>query len=363
MEHNHGDGSMSLVFDDIGAFCGYRKMNIISFSTQLLDLNEDCLLQIFGYLNIMDLAHLCESSASLKASAETVFQSKHSSWLNFMLYNIDINYNANGFLLPLKHFGSMAKSISLSTDTLIGFSNHTNILKLLAKYCGKNIRVLTMVKFHIDFDVCNKSTQVNILDLMINLHALHLMDGALINCASIFEFCQNSLMAISLLDTKTDLATKFGLIRNYPKLQQLTLYNQKTGKMPIHMHQPALIKLLTLNADVSTLEIRDNRMSNEFLAKICNVVRSNELIILFTRKLTDMPYVKLENVKHLILLFERNKMSFWGYFAFFHKWSSSRNMMADLKKYTSTRICVHDCHSKEYYACRKSSNLCSFNQY
>ncbi|KAJ6649533.1 hypothetical protein Bhyg_04769 [Pseudolycoriella hygida] len=112
----------------------------------VLGLNDDCLLSIFNYLSLMDLATTSEVCERFKLIADDVFSRRYKH-IEFPKMGAEFSYNHH----ILKHFGHKITSSSFSQNEFhlsLSKKQMSCIFEWLGKYCTE-----TLEKFSIDSKV------------------------------------------------------------------------------------------------------------------------------------------------------------------------------------------------------------------
>lgn len=122
----------------------------VANDTPIPELNDDCLREIFDYLNVLDLVAVAEACPRFKAIAEARFSIEHKTFDSELLIRaagqtrVQLDH-LEGFL---KHFGSLIMDLKVSFFELSTFGNNV-VLGLIAKYCRDTLIVLKLVGFEL----------------------------------------------------------------------------------------------------------------------------------------------------------------------------------------------------------------------
>lgn len=141
---------------------------------ELMDLNDDCLLKIFGYLNVTKIWMIAETCKRAQALAQYTFRLKRHRLDLSILSNIsslkfdwkslegfdkiaEISWEDTENFLCI--FGNCIQSLSISQDQLVE-SKSQKILTLIGKHCGKNLTELELKKIHIKTEWMENAEQL-----------------------------------------------------------------------------------------------------------------------------------------------------------------------------------------------------------
>lgn len=131
-----------------------------SNATKFYDLNDDCVLEIFQRLTVLDLCAIRYTCKRFDALAEYFFKMVYKT-LNFSNTNIKGEYSLlteDEMKTILTTFGSQMDSVTVNADSFEPESKV--VLQIINEYCGaKRLRFFKMVKFVIDDETverCNR---------------------------------------------------------------------------------------------------------------------------------------------------------------------------------------------------------------
>lgn len=123
----------------------------VSNATKFYDLNDDCVLEIFQKLSVLDLCAIRYTCKRFDALAEYFFKMVYKT-LNFSNWNIKGEYallTEDEMKTILTTFGGQMDSITVNADSFEPESKV--VLQVINEYCGaKRLRFFKMVKFVID---------------------------------------------------------------------------------------------------------------------------------------------------------------------------------------------------------------------
>lgn len=254
----------------------HEKRDVFN-DTTLLDLNVDCLLEIFKYLNVFDLSAVAEISDDFYWYAQYLFEQHHKRTLNFNHPKIKIT-NGNDFERVLKCFGQLAKSIVVSMTSFTGMCTGMSILELFAKHCGPNIEQLTLISFFINLKMCtNQAIKSKIYHLMSNVKNLTIHNGTLIHSGLLFEVCHLIVEQIYLRDVLMDNSTRDLFVRNYPSIRSLILLD-RNRRGTTYMTDDILERLRSLNICMETFSLIRSSIMKSLVGMVCGRPNLNELL-------------------------------------------------------------------------------------
>lgn len=122
-----------------------------SNATKFFDLNDDCVLEVFERLSVLDLCAFKWTCKRYFALADCFFEMAYKT-LNFGNWNIKSEYSLlteNDMRRILSTFGTKLESITVNADSFQPESKV--VLQTLNEFCcGRPLRSLKMVKFVID---------------------------------------------------------------------------------------------------------------------------------------------------------------------------------------------------------------------
>lgn len=123
----------------------------VSNATKFYDLNDDCILEIFQRISILDLCAIRYTCKRFDALSEFFFKMVYKT-LNFSNWNVKGEYallTEDEMKTILTTFGGQMDSITVNADS---FEPESKIvLQIINEYCGaKRLRFFKMVKFVID---------------------------------------------------------------------------------------------------------------------------------------------------------------------------------------------------------------------
>lgn len=138
-----------------------REMDSSSLSphaTTILDLNDDCLIEVCRHMHLMDLCVFADVCGRFRSSAQAYFE----------IYR-------NRDLLGVVHHGNLLENDSLGVARIFGVSifkivatpavNHPVLNALLTRYCCENF-------IDLSFESCNAATRATVI-IMGHLQKLH----------------------------------------------------------------------------------------------------------------------------------------------------------------------------------------------
>lgn len=191
-----------------------QKFNKIN-TTQLLDLKDQCLDQIFGHLNVIDLCSVTRVSKRFQQLAEMHVKEKFSEF-DFSILSVDRLISSQEASDILCTFGHMITSVTVPKKA---FHNHEiaghveqGLLKDLVECCGRKLHTVTLKNFHFTphaVDTLNKLSE--------SLQSL-----ALVGCVLAVD-CVFHLSNFSSLKRLTITNTRYPFTDVFPALKYLRL--------------------------------------------------------------------------------------------------------------------------------------------
>lgn len=140
--------------------------------TTILDLNDDCLLQVYKNLDLLDLTAVADVCSHLRRTAKDYFQLSKFRDLNFLLVDrcgdITVNQLISETSKVLRSFGAFITGFSGKNEWFTRRNSWLNIdglneesiakywrecVRLLAKYCGENLVELRLYRFEMTKEV------------------------------------------------------------------------------------------------------------------------------------------------------------------------------------------------------------------
>lgn len=269
-----------------------------------MDLNEDCLMEVFKHLNLLDLAMISKLGSWMYTCAAQSFEMHHKKTLNLLNAGFDLVAKDN-FRRVLRCFGRSAKAIIIYMTPFKGLRDDMTILKWVARYSGANTESITLDGFTIDLKMCeNNEVKSNLCRLISNLQTLNIYHGSLTNCGLWFDFCDRTIKTLNLQDVTMDNDTKYGFVRVYPNLTSLTMVNGSVSRSP-HLMQPALKMFFTLNKTIRKLKLLKTKITNSLLALICGLPALSNLSIRVQKDDDVSQLARLPNLTRLKIIGDR----------------------------------------------------------
>lgn len=200
------------------AFESQKKIQPIS-TTQLFDLNDYCLDEMFGYLDVIDLCSVARVSKRFRQLAAMLFKRKYAKFDFTTLFadRLIVKREARDVLCS---FGAMMQSVTIPRQL---FQNHDTVghveeglLKDIVKCCGKNLHILILKNFHFTTNVVNA----------LNMFSKSLAFLSLLACVSVSNcvFYLPNLSSLRSL-TVTNIHNCYALTDVFPALKYLVLDN------------------------------------------------------------------------------------------------------------------------------------------
>lgn len=229
-----------------------RPQNPIEMSLNLLEINDDCLLEIFTYLTVTELTNVASACTRLQTIARDLFSLRHKS----NCVEIDMNSIAcrpQTFLLRVvkrrnrnfsqyskrlqqliaifRHFGDLLTKLKVVfLDSVERFYNDV-VVNMMVLYCTDQLEQLELI----NCELSSPGVFHNARTLFGELKELVLHETTSVS----YWFLSSAEELIRLTLNGFSPSTVCGfLMNNYPKLQSLTVNNDRDHRMfstPIHI--------------------------------------------------------------------------------------------------------------------------------
>lgn len=204
--------------DDLGQFSNeLQKFETIS-TTKLLDLNDYCFDEIFGYLDVIELCSVSQVCKQFQKLAELYFKRKYSEFDFSTLFagRVLSNQEARDILC---NFGPMIKSMTIPRNAFHNLDRvghvEEGLLKDTVECCGETLHTLTLTNFHFT------SHAVESLNMLFKtIQALSLV-GSIVAEDCIFHL--SNFSALKRL-TISDTLDCYALMGPFPALEYLKLW-------------------------------------------------------------------------------------------------------------------------------------------
>lgn len=219
----------------------------------MLDLNDDCLLEIFKNLTDFELADIASTCSRFKTIACDLFSLRHhkSNGLEIDIRLGDHNTDdkpthRRQTAAILREFGELLSKLKITFGNTDRAAPHnTIILNVIAKYCTKPLQQL-------ELKYCNylqPNENINARNLFRNVKELILDNSSAIESSVLSDAKQ--LCRLTLIWLPATLAVKF-LSIDYPQLQSLTLHmhNQQLERNKVN-----IIYFLKRHPNVTEVEL------------------------------------------------------------------------------------------------------------
>lgn len=213
----------------------------------ILDLNDDCLCEIFRLLSPPDLLFIADTCSRFRFNAEKAVARSHgdidlSTWSPAKRNTLDMQQISRF----LKKFGSNLTGISCQFIFLDKGKNSERMISLISEYCDKSLKSLRLSKFAIERSSAPKFQAVfanmNILDLkncslklpigtqlLPSLSKLtrFTLNGSTNITLEAFTLVQSKLEYLYLGESALDNVTQVeNFLRNQSQLRELVLYTE-----------------------------------------------------------------------------------------------------------------------------------------
>lgn len=182
------------------------------------DLVDDCLLQIFDHLNVMELANMWSVNKRFRATAELAFHRRHID--DFVLDKID-GVSAN-YKRIFQSFGRSFKSLVMSRKSFDATIFDADIIRWMASHCYGNLQSLELNGFSLVIPEGDNDLRLNMSKLMSTVTTLRLNGVDMQHCGTMFESL-SGLNHLHLENVHMDFVTGNHLAREHPHLQSAHL--------------------------------------------------------------------------------------------------------------------------------------------
>lgn len=215
----------------------------------LLNLNDDCLLEVFAWLPLLDLCAIRNSCSRLKQLTEYYFARAHKS-LNFSSAVIKADkyegIKVEEIVKILSSFGQQMDALTLNETTFLSDNAHSEILPMLDAFCTQyRLRHLKLVRFAFEdsFITSRSHPFANVEKLTIDKCTSEsiVLDELIKKCTSLkhLELVRDSNIDGSCLE------------QNYPMMQGFTV--KSTSNLDLDF----IIAFITNNPQLKELNLVD----------------------------------------------------------------------------------------------------------
>lgn len=184
-----------------------------NMATGIMMLNDYCLLEIFQYLSVLDLANFKSICADIGAIADREFDKKTRGSLDF-----DYDHSMADVLQIIGQFGQFVRDLSITCNSL-GDTKWNDIFTAIKKHCKQTLRKLGLRG---DALVYMTAADVSLIaDVLKNVETLDLVANVVYPQELLLAQCEN-VKSVTLL-SETDVNLDPTIFQNNKHLQQLTL--------------------------------------------------------------------------------------------------------------------------------------------
>lgn len=286
------------------------KVDILP-TTNLTDLNEDCLIHIFKLINMNDLASIAQVCRKLQASAESWFVYHHNNRLVFAETAKGRAYQHIFFERLVKVFGPKATKIDIR---LWGVHStrfeQPKLMEVLTKYCSSNVESLTLHGVEIDSAYYEQQTITNLRKLLSNtkLRKLSLKNVNMYEYKSFFQYFRKNVESIKLVLVEMDKMTTSGFLRKYPNLRDLSItdvvaeYDEDIEgypETPKPLKPADFERLLHLNRHIQSISIDKANLTQSMFVAICSLPQLSQLTLFISHESPEFDLTQLIKLKFL----------------------------------------------------------------
>lgn len=219
-----------------------NRLPPIKMALNLLDINDDCLLEIFSNLSILELKNVASACSRFKTIARDVFLRRQKS--NHLEMNLCVHSVAQRrhTAAILRHFGDMLTKVKvIFWDGDKAHLYNTLAFNLMAKYCTGPLESLHLV----DCKILQSDAITDGRMLFRDVKELYLDDAGAVEGSLLAD--TNELKSLELNLFSSTNVIKY-LSNDYPHLESLTLNNRQSDRseidiVPFLKRHPDLIEL------------------------------------------------------------------------------------------------------------------------
>ncbi|XP_055313515.1 uncharacterized protein LOC129574903 [Sitodiplosis mosellana] len=145
---------------------------------RLMDLNDDCLLAVFGNMNVIELSDVAETCKRTQELVQYTFRLKHHHRLDLISL---AGHNLKLALRLLRNFGGHASSLNMTRNVLFSHKQEAasrKLLSLIAKYCRPN----TLTELSLSRFIITPASMKDLKELFGSLEILKLENTTIKDC-------------------------------------------------------------------------------------------------------------------------------------------------------------------------------------
>lgn len=229
-------------------------------------LNDDCLLKVFSFLKLNDLARTSDVCVRFNRLAKDVFVTK------FKRLKVSFrDCNLYCFEKVLRNFGHLI--FSLYIDGAYGYSDHELVFEFMNEYTMPQLKQLTLRRFRLGKNVDINST-------LSNLEHLELILCSVYDLSAILEYCIG-LKLLKIVNLKLDNKPSENIVclpirRIHQKFEKLEDIHFIDG-----LSEHELNNLIPLNAPLKKLVVVNNRITRSLVPLLIKHHQHLEELVLY----------------------------------------------------------------------------------
>lgn len=206
----------------------------------ILDLDEDCIQEIFAHLNVPDLCSVAKVCQRFKASAQKRFAVHHKSIHFLEIASLDVD----ALLNFMETFGAFVEKLKVSPQLL---PNNIQFPNLLARHFT-TLKALSLSYFHMDDSLVN-----TLHPLLVRMSKLSMYKCILPSsfCA-VLTRCSN-LTKLKIVESRLEYSVWQPV--SFPKMESLTIIpSQESWQLPAFLKCNPQLKKVCLELDGSSTD-------------------------------------------------------------------------------------------------------------
>lgn len=241
------------------------------FTTNITDLDDDCLEYIFKKLNLSDLLNVADSSKSFKKALNLAYLSKYGKNFIVCIYKMMPSQNQSlqirGNRIRIGDLSTGLKMLRCFGHLLMKFGvdykyakrcHHSEVDRYLNKYCADNLKIIAM-------DNTQLWTMENIKKPFSKVHLLVFIDCRLGENLTNFKKWFPELKDLTFI--KENVVTdRKSIVKRFPQLKHFII--ELHQKDEYTFKKSHIKKALCMNPQIQYLEIRGDVLDAKFLHSI-----------------------------------------------------------------------------------------------